>query len=100
MAKTNHNEALRVRTALKAGYIRLPNHNEALRVRSAIKAGILRLPAGNHNEALRVRSALKAGYVNPRGGIILNHNEALRVRSAPLKAGFVRASRDATADTK
>jgi hypothetical protein len=52
MAKTNHNEALRVRSALKAGIVRLPagNHNEALRVRSALKAGLLKFPGGNHNE--------------------------------------------------
>lgn len=73
----NHNEALQVRTGLKAGGKRLGNHNEALRVRSTLKAGgVVR----NHNEALVVRTALRAGGVN------LNHNEALQVRIA-LKAG-------------
>ena len=62
-----------MRTQLNAGKVA---HNEALQVRSALKAG---LGGQNHNEALRVRSALKAGL----GG--QNHNEALRVRSA-LKA--------------
>jgi hypothetical protein len=73
---TNHNEALQVRTALKAGKIAM-NHNEALQVRTSLKAGGW---GTNHNETLQVRSALKAG------GVSLNHNESLRVRST-LKAG-------------
>lgn len=36
---TNHNETLAVRTALKAGFMRLPNHNETLTVRTALKGG-------------------------------------------------------------
>jgi hypothetical protein len=58
-----------IRTQLKAGRIAL-NHNEALQVRSALKAGE---PGHNlnHNEALQVTTSLKAeGWTN-------NHNEAM-----------------------
>jgi hypothetical protein len=65
-----------IRTQLKAGRAAWNNHNEALRVRTALKAGIIRKPIGNHNEALRVRTALKGD------GISLNHNEALQVRTS------------------
>ena len=64
----NHNEALQVRSTLKAGGTSY-QHNEVLQVRSALKAGGVSL---NHNEALQVRTSLKAG------GKSLNHNEALR----------------------
>jgi hypothetical protein len=50
------------------------NHNEALKIRSALKAGGINL---NHNEALQVKTALKAG------GWTQNHNEALRRDSYP-----------------
>ena len=39
-----------IRTQLKAGGVRLTNHNEALQVRSALKAGGKWL---NHNETFR-----------------------------------------------
>ena len=91
----NHNEALRVRSAVKAGKL-ATNHNGMLRVRSAVKAGGQNL---NHNEALRVRSAVKAGGHNLNhnealrdpigaegGGVNLNHSESLRVRTT-LEAG-------------
>jgi len=61
-----------IRTQLKAGGIDLGNHNEALQVRTALKAGGR---VWNHIEALKVRSALKAG------GISFNHSEALRRES-------------------
>ena len=67
----NHNETLKVRTALKAGGQNL-NHNEVLQVRTALKAGGVNL---NHSETLQVRSTLRAG------GKDLNHNEALKVRT-------------------
>ena len=76
----NHNEALQIRSSLKAGKIAL-NHNESLQVRSALKGGRIAL---NHNEALQVRTSLKAG------GKTDQHNEALRVRST-IKAGGVEA---------
>ena len=47
-----------IRTQLKAGGISI-NHNEALQVRTTLKAGAAGL--NNHNEALQVRSAIKAG---------------------------------------
>ena len=54
-----------IRTNLKAGAFQRGggkgNHNEALRVRSDIKGGIIRVPTGNHNEALKVRSTVRAG---------------------------------------
>src|SRR6266545_1083724 len=71
-------EAMKIRTNVKAGGI-WENHNEAQRVRSALKSGATL----NHNEALRVRSALKSGGIN-----LSNHNEAVRVRTA-IKAGGV-----------
>jgi hypothetical protein len=78
---SNHNEALQVRSALKAGTRGIwENHNEALRVRSTVKAGRAGGWDGNHNGALRVRTALKAG------GLTENHSESMRVRTA-LKAG-------------
>jgi hypothetical protein len=63
---------MRVRSSVKAGLL-AANHNDALQVRSSLRAG-----AGpgkialNHGDALQVKSALKAGGAN------LNHNEALR----------------------
>jgi hypothetical protein len=56
-----------ITTNLDAGaWVR--NHNEALRVRSTIRAGGVE---GQHNEALRVRSTVKAGGVDGQ------HNETL-----------------------
>jgi hypothetical protein len=52
-------------------------HNEAMRVRSTVKAGKIAI---NHSEALQVRSALKAG------GVSINHNDGLRVGSTPAIA--------------
>ena len=74
---------MKIRTQLKAGRINLrgENHNEALAVRTALKAGRMRLDLrDNHNEAMQVRTALKAGGKSP------NHNEALQTRTG-LKAG-------------
>ena len=68
-----------IRTQVKAGRL-AANHNEALRVRSTLRAGQGGRLASNHNEALRVRSTVKAGK------IILNHNEALRAVAAPAIA--------------
>ena len=70
---------MKIRTQLTAGGVSL-NHNEALRVRSAVKAGDGDRLASNHSEALQVRSALKAGRLSS------NHSEILQVRSA-LKVG-------------
>jgi hypothetical protein len=53
-----------IRTQLRACRI-FTNHNEALKVRSTVKAGGRKIY--NHNEALKVRSTL--------GGKSLNHNE-------------------------
>jgi hypothetical protein len=75
----NHNEALQVRSAVKAGGIDLGNHNEALQVRSTLKAGRAGW-SNNHNETLQVRSSLKAG------GTSYQHNETLQTRTG-LKAG-------------
>jgi hypothetical protein len=72
-SSTNHNETLKLRTALKAGGVNLGNHNEALQVRTALKAGGVQ---PNHNEALQVRTTLKAGGLSAT-----NHNEALRRES-------------------
>jgi hypothetical protein len=68
-----------IRTQLKAGGLNTLNHNEALQVRTALKAGRKAL-VSNHSEVLQVRTALKAG------GTTYQHNEALQVRSA-IKAG-------------
>ena len=67
-----------IRTQLKAGGVAL-NHNEALQVRTTLKAG---RPYGfNHNEALRVRSTVKAG------GSSYQHNETLvRATDRPVVA--------------
>jgi hypothetical protein len=43
------------------------NHNQALRVRTTVRAGGHNL---NHNEVLRVRTTLRGGK------IAVNHNEA------------------------
>jgi hypothetical protein len=69
LSSNNHNEALQVRTALKAGGKSL-NHNEALQVRTSLKAGG---KTDQHNEALRVRSTIKAGGVDGQ------HNEKLEL---------------------
>jgi len=53
------------------------NHSEALKVRSTLKAGKIIL---NHNGTLQVRSTLKARGKN------LNHNESLRGGSTPAIA--------------
>jgi len=73
---------MRIRTQIKAGGLDGPgkiilNHNEALRVRSMVKAGGTE---AQHNEALRVRSTVKAG------GRQINHSETLRTGSAPAIA--------------
>ena len=56
-----------IRTNLKAGVGRFgggwANHNEAMRVRTSVKAGMILKIAGNHNEALRVRSQVRGGRV-------------------------------------
>ena len=81
-----------IRTQLKAGGQNL-NHNDVLRVRSAVKAGDFDGGRGhnlNHNEALRVRSAVKAGGS-------LNHNEALNVRW-PVKVTGLRQMLKTTAN--
>ena len=62
---------------MKAGGISTLNHNEALQVRTALKAGRQDLNL-NHNEALQVRSAIKAGR-GIWGPPLLNHNEALQL---------------------
>jgi hypothetical protein len=62
---SNHNESLKVRTALKAGG-GWSNHNESLKVRTALKTGAW---TTNHNNALRVRSAVKAGAVRRMIGL-------------------------------
>jgi hypothetical protein len=69
----NHNEALAVRSAVKAGGTRLANHNEAIQVRSALKAGGRSL---NHSAVLLVPPCHKAGRTNICGAH-LNHNETL-----------------------
>ena len=67
----NHNEALQVRSALKAGGSL--NHNEALQVKSALKAGKLRrrlettAPKEDRLSLLVVRAGLRAGARNTRG---------------------------------
>ena len=71
---------MKIRTHLKAGGLATTNHNEALKVRSTVKAGGFE---NQHNEALKVRSTVKAGDTR------LNHNEALKIRSA-VKAGGIR----------
>jgi len=92
---TNHNETMKVRCAVKAGYA--GNHNETLQVRSGVKAGALNSYlklkdqksgdiASNHNESLRIRSAVKAGIGEPPDRLAANHNETPRVRST-VKAG-------------
>jgi len=63
---------MKIRTQLRAGAAGLNNHNEALRVRSTVKAGAA---CYQHNETLRVRSSVKAG------GSSYQHNETL-VRAA------------------
>ena len=67
----NHNEAMKVRSALKAaGSL---NHNESLKVRSTLKSGY----APNHNDSLRVRTAVKAGA----RGYDSNHNQAVKIQN-------------------
>ena len=66
------------RTQLKAGKL-TANHNEALQVRTTLRAG--RPYSFNHNEALRVRSTVKAG------GSSYQHNETLvRATDRPVVA--------------
>jgi hypothetical protein len=48
---TNHNQTLRVKTQLKAGWLGV-NHNQTLRVKTCLKAGGL---PKNHNQTLRVK---------------------------------------------
>jgi hypothetical protein len=57
---------MKIRTNVKAGAL-VPNHNEALAVKSQVKAG----GSINHNEGLAVKSQVKAG------GLGANHNETL-----------------------
>ena len=57
---------MKIRTNVKAGGLG-SNHNEALAVKSQVKAG----GSINHNEALVVKSQVKAG------GMTGNHNETL-----------------------
>ena len=44
----NHNQALKVKTSVRAGGINLANHNQSLRVKTSVRAGKL---AANHNQA-------------------------------------------------
>ena len=69
----NHNEALQVRSAVKAGG-RLINHNEMLQVKSSLKAGAIRRrlettsPREDRLSLLVVRAGLKAGRRRGRMG--------------------------------
>ena len=79
---SNHNEAIRVRSSLRGGGVRLSNHNEQERRVSHAIDIVTRdgdetaEGSSRHNEALQVRASLKAG------GASLNHNEGLIVRTA------------------
>jgi hypothetical protein len=89
--RVNHNEALRVRTAVKAGKLGV-NHNEALRVRTSVKAGKL---ATNHNGTLQVRTRLQGGKL--RKQIVTTSPKedrlTLLVVRAGLRAGRLRGRR-------
>jgi len=88
----NHNETLKVRTALKAGGKDL-NHNEALQVRTALKAGGIKLP--NHNETVRREDKAPAASMRKRTrttGSTQDRLELLIVR-AGLRAGRVARER-------
>ena len=53
---------MKTRTSIKAGSLRQVNHNESMKVRSAVKAGLRRRTIkANHNESMKVRSAVKSG---------------------------------------
>jgi hypothetical protein len=83
---TNHNETLRVRTAVKAGFGKIAtNHNEALRVRTSVKAGFGKL-ATNHNEALQVRTGLQGGKL--RKQIVTTSPKEDRLTLLVVRAGL------------
>ena len=87
----NHNQALQVRTALKAGGRKLMNHNEALQVRTSLKAGGLRL---NHNET--AQRATDRPAVSMRRELQTTSRKEDRLELLVVRAGL-RAGRRARA---
>jgi hypothetical protein len=81
-------EAMKIRTALKAGGIDLANHNETLAVRTALKAGRMGWTS-NHNEPLQTRTGLKAGKLRRAVQITARKEDRLEllVVRAGLRAG-------------
>lgn len=77
-----------IRTQLKAGGRKLGNHNEALRVRSTMKAGRL---ATNHNEPLR---AAERQAVSMRRELVTTTRKEDRLELLVVRAGL-RAGRRA-----
>jgi hypothetical protein len=81
---------MKIRTQLKAG--KRMNHNETMRVRTAVAAGKI---ATNHNEPLQVRTGLKGGKL--RKQIVTTSPKedrlTLLVVRAGLRAGRLRGRR-------
>jgi hypothetical protein len=79
---------MKMRTQLRAGRRNTDNHNEALRVRTAVKAGKLGV---NHSETLQVRAGLKAGKLRRR--LVTTSPKEDRLALLVVRAGL-RAGRD------
>jgi hypothetical protein len=76
---------MKIRTQLKAGGLSSTNHNEALAVRTALKAGGVSL---NHNETQQTRSGLKAGRINLRAAVQTTSRKSDRLELLVVRAGL------------
>jgi hypothetical protein len=80
---------MKIRTQLKAGRINMRgenlNHNEALQVRSTLKAGG---SSYQHNESMQTRTGLKAGRLGLRGSIHTTARKGDRLELLVVRAGL------------
>ena len=80
-----------IKSQLKAGGVRLTNHNEALKVRTALKAGKL---SANHNEKLE--RATDRAAISMRRELVTTSRKEDRLELLVVRAGL-RAGRRARA---
>ena len=80
---------MKIRTQLKAGRINMRgeslNHNEALQVRSSLKAGGTTY---QHNETLQTRTGLKAGRLGLRRALQTTARKEDRLELLVVRAGL------------
>jgi len=64
------------------------NHNETLKVRTALKAGRMKLREDNHNEALKVRTEREQPAISMRKQIRWTGNKQDRLELLVVRAGL------------